>query len=99
MENNCLNCMKSKWTEDLQTGRMRRRCIPNGMWVNRRMTCGGGQWPKPKPFVGAMSVSGITTEKRRYDMELMKTCSSLMALVISFKIYRLSLTTIFISTS
>lgn len=64
MENNCLNCLKSKWMEDVKTGRMRRRCVPNRMWVNRRMHCEEGRWPDQQPFVGAVSVMDISTEKK-----------------------------------
>ena len=71
MERNCLNCAISTLVEDQLTKRKRRRCMPNGMWVNRRMCCEewraavAQQHTQREPFVGAVSVSGITTEKKR----------------------------------
>ena len=63
---NCLNCARSAWIEDVKTKRIRRRCAPNAIWVNRKMCC--EEWKDEKDrttFVGAVSVSGMTTEKKR----------------------------------
>ena len=66
-ERNCTTCWHSVLSENAKTGRKKRSCLKNdGMEVNRRMTCEEWSGREPeRPFVGAISVSGITTEKKR----------------------------------
>ena len=63
-EKNCTTCLKAVRKEKA-AGRSVWHCPENDINVNARMHCDGGSWPMERPFVGAVSVSGITRQKTR----------------------------------